>query len=203
MNSGIDRPRSPTRTAGLEPNSAVLAKRRRLNEDIKNLYEDFGTVMDEYEETDYEEEIYEETDYEQEEDYHCSDCSSEDGSDCCMVCNGDFLMQTEDEDDEDEDQIDEDDDYDQDEDVEGEESEGGDAKKDNTAARVKEDRRDNEKDGGKAVGTTGQDVGDSEVTEVVEPVWHPLFKPDIPKVVLLSNDNQKLSVDRHTLCSNR
>ena len=33
--------------------------------------------------------------------------------------------------------------------------------------------------------------------------WHPLFRQDAPKVVLLSNDNQKLCVDKSTLSNHR
>jgi hypothetical protein len=33
--------------------------------------------------------------------------------------------------------------------------------------------------------------------------WHPLFKQDTSKVILLSNDNQKLCVDRITLSYHR
>ena len=76
-------------------NSDQLAKKRKIDEDIRNLYEDFGTVMDNYEETEYGEQDYEEEEEDFQEDYYRSDleCSSEDGSDCCAMCNSDFPME--------------------------------------------------------------------------------------------------------------
>jgi hypothetical protein len=185
-------------------NSEVLAKKRKIDEDIRHLYEDFGTVMDDYEETAYGEEDYEEEEEDYEEDYYCSDleCSSEDGSECCVMCNGDFPIE-ESQDEEDEDGIHEGDDYDQDEEEdENGESEDGEKKNGKSEATVKE-KDDNAKDGEGAAKAIEDREGEKERDEVIEAGWHPLFEPDAPTVVLLSNDNQKLSVDRHLLSSQR
>jgi hypothetical protein len=95
MKSNTTRPLSDSLADDCTAESEVIAKKRKIDEDIKNLYEDFGIAMDDYEETEYGEEDYEEEEEDCEEDYHCSDleCSSEDGSDCCAMCNGDFPME--------------------------------------------------------------------------------------------------------------
>jgi hypothetical protein len=202
MNPSATRSLSDSLVGDPTANSEVLAKKPKIDEDIKNLYEDFGTVMDDYVETEYGEEDYEEEEEDCEEDYHCSDleCSSEDGSDCCVMCNGDFPME---DGEEDEDGIDEGDDYDQDEEEdENSESEDGEKKNGKSEATVKE-KDDNAKDGEGAAKAIEDREGEKERDEVIEAEWHPLFEPDAPTVVLLSNDNQKLSVERHLLSSQR
>jgi hypothetical protein len=185
-------------------NSEVLAKKRKIDEDIRHLYEDFGTVMDDYEETAYGEEDYEEEEEEDcEEDYHCSDleCSSEDGSDCCAMCNGDFPIE-ESQDEEDEDGIDEGDDYDQDDDEEETNHDEDNEKIEKSEAKVDE-KVDKIRDGEGAAKAVEDEGGEPKRDAVAEPAWHPLFRSDAPIVVLLSNDNQKLCVYRHTLSSHR
>jgi hypothetical protein len=195
MNPSATRSLSDSLAGGLTEDSEVLAKKRKIDEDIRNLYEDFGTVLDDYEETEYGEEDCEEDEGQEEEegheeeedyeeDYHCSDleCSSEDGSDC-EYCDGEVEYQCEAEEEEEEDyeedeeeefdQYSEDEDYDQ---------------------GVKEDRIDKVHDETKEK---------EPVKTNKELIWHPLFKPDAPTVILLSNDGQKLSVDRHLLSSHR
>jgi hypothetical protein len=204
MNPSATRPLSDSLAGDLTADSEVLAKKRKIDEDIKNLYEDFGTVMDDYEETEYGEEDYEEEE-DCGEDYHCSElgCSSDDGSDdCCAICNGDFPIE-ESQDEEDEDEIDEGDDYDQDEDEdENSESEVGENKNGKSEVPVTE-KDDNAKDGEGAAKAIENESGETGRDEVIEAGWHPLFKPDAPRVILLSNDNQKLCVNRHTLFSHR
>jgi len=210
MNSSATRRLSNSLAGDSTANSDQLAKKRKIDEDIRNLYEDFGTVMDDYEESEYGEEDYEneEEDYEDEEqdceeDYHCTDleCSSEDGSDCCAMCNGDFPME-DGEDEEDEDGIDERDDYDQDDDEEETGHEEDNEKIEKSEAKVDE-KVDKIRDGDGAAKAVEDEGGEPKRDDVVEPAWHPLFRSDAPRVVLLSNDNQKLCVYRHTLSSHR
>jgi hypothetical protein len=218
MNPSATRSLSDSLAGGLTEDSEVLAKKRKIDEDIRNLYEDFGTVLDDYEETEYGEEDCEEDEGQEEEegheeeedyeeDYHCSDleCSSEDGSDC-EYCDGEVEYQCEAEEEEEEDyeedeeeefdQYSEDEDYDQ-----GVKEDRIDKVHDETKEKGNEQDLSNDKHG-------IEDVKD--VAEEKEPVktnkeliWHPLFKPDAPTVILLSNDGQKLSVDRHLLSSHR
>jgi hypothetical protein len=218
MNPSATRSLSDSLAGGLTEDSEVLAKKRKIDEDIRNLYEDFGTVLDDYEETEYGEEDCEEDEGQEEEegheeeedyeeDYHCSDleCSSEDGSDC-EYCDGEVEYQCEAEEEAEEEECEEDEeeeyDYYSDEDY---------------GQGVNEDRVDKVHDEGKEKGNE-QDLSNDkhgiedvkDVAEEKEPVktnkeliWHPLFKPDAPTVILLSNDGQKLSVDRHLLSSHR
>jgi hypothetical protein len=218
MDPSATRSLSDSLVGGPTANSEVLAKKRKIDEDIKNLYEDFGTVMDDYEETEYgeedreedegqeeEEDHEEEEDYE--EDYHCSDleCSSEDGSDC-EYCDGEVEYQYEAEEEAEEEDCEEDEeeecDYYSDEDH-------GQGVKEDKVDKVHDEEKEkgNEQDFSK--GKHGiEDIKDvapekETVKTNEELIWHPLFKPDAPAVVLLSNDNQKLSVDRHLLSSHR
>jgi hypothetical protein len=57
MKSTATRSRPGTETEDANSDSAMIAKKRRLDKDLRNLYEDFGTVMDDYEETEYGEDI--------------------------------------------------------------------------------------------------------------------------------------------------
>jgi len=203
MNPSATRPLSDSLSGGATADSEVIAKKRKIDEDIRNLYEDFGTVMDDYEETEYGEEDYE-GEEDCGEDYHCSDlgCSSEDGSDdCCAVCNGDFPMEDSQEE-EDEDGIDEGDDYTQDEDEEESEHDEDIGKIEKSEAEVDE-KVDEIRDGEGASKAVKNQDRQTEMVEVDEPTWHPLFRSDAPRVILLSNDNQKLCVYRHTLSSHR
>jgi hypothetical protein len=203
MNPSATRSLSDSLVGDPTANSEVLAKKRKIDEDIKNLYEDFGTVMDDYEETEYGEEDYEEEEEDCEEDYYCSDleCSSRDGSDCCAMCNGDFPIE-ESQDEEDEDGIDEGDDYDQDDDEEETNHDEDNEKIEESEAKVDE-KVDKIGDGEGAAKAVEDEGGEPKRDAVVEPAWHPLFRSDAPRVVLLSNDNQKLCVYRHTLSSHR
>lgn len=201
MNPSATRPLSDSLSGGATADSEVLAKKLKIDEDIRNLYEDF--VMDDYEETEYGEEDYE-GEEDCGEDYHCSElgCSSEDGSDdCCAVCNGDFAMEDGQEE-EDEDGIDEGDDCTQDEDEEESEHDEDNGKIEKSEAEG-DKKDDNNKDGEGAAKAVENQDRETETDEVDEPAWHPLFKPDVLRVVLLSNDNQRLCVNRQTLSSHR
>jgi len=184
MNPGATRPVSDSLAGDLTAGSEVIAKKRRIDEDIRNLYEDFGIVMDDYRGMDedirdlYEEvgivmDDYQETEY-GEDDYE-----------------------------EDEDGIDEGDDDDQDEEeCMNSQCQDGEKKDGKSEAAVKEND-DNDKDGeGPARAIDDKDEGTAR-EEAIDAAWHPLFRPDVPKVILLSNDNQKLCVDRHILSSHR
>jgi len=203
MNPSATRPLSDSLSGGATADSEVLAKKRKIDEDIRNLYEDFGTVIDDYEETEYGEEDYEGGE-DCGEDYHCSElgCSSEDGSDdCCAVCNGDFPLEDGQEE-EDEDGIGEGDDCTQDEDEEESEHDEDNGKIEKSEAEVDE-KVDKIRDGGGAAKAVEDEGGEPKRDDVVELAWHPLFRSDAPRVILLSNDNQKLCVYRHTLSSHR
>jgi hypothetical protein len=191
MSSSATRSRPASVSKDANSDSAIIAKKRRIQKDIRNLYEDFGTVMDDYEETEYGEDSEKEEEYEM--DYHED---PEYGSECCAMCSGDIPME-DGQDEEDEDQIDEGDDCDQDKDEE--ESNHGQEKSEVEMKEKDDDDKDSERTGK----VTGSDDEETETAESIEPAWHPLFKPDAPKVILLSNNNQKLCVDRHTLSSHR
>jgi len=200
MNPSATRPLSDSLSGGATADSEVIAKKRKIDEDIRNLYENSGTVIDDYEETEYGEEDYQGGE-DCGEDYHCSDlgCSSEDGSDdCCVVCNGEFPMEDS-HDEEDDDGIDEGDNSDQDGDEDGN-SHSEDDEKSKAPVKEKDDSAKNSEGAAKAIEDR---EGDTERDEVNEAPWHPLFKPDTPRVILLSSDNQKLCVNRHTLSSHR
>jgi hypothetical protein len=123
------------------------------------------------------------------------------GSECCAMCSGDIPME-DGPDEEDEDQIDEGDDCEQDKDEE-ESKHDQDNKRDAKSEVEVKEKDDDDKDRERTGKVTGNDDGEDETAEISEPAWHPLFKPDAPKVILLSNDNQKLCVDRHTLSTHR
>ena len=217
MNPSATRPLFDSLSGGATADSEVLAKKRKIDEDIKNLYEDFGTVIDDYEETEYGEEDYEEEKYHEEEegdhdeeedyeeDYHCSDleCSSEDGSNC-EYCNGEVEYQREVEEEaeeEDCEEVEEEEyDYYSDEDY-------GRGVNEDRVDKVHDEEKGNERDLSKdkhGMENVKDLAAEKEtVKENEELTWHPLFKPDAPTVVLLSNDGQKLSVDRHLLSSHR
>jgi len=198
MNPSATRPLSDSLSGGATADSEVLAKKLKIDEDIRNLYEDF--VMDDYEETEYGEEDYE-GEEDCGEDYHCSDlgCSSDHGSDdCCAICNGDFPIE-ESQDEEDDDGIDEGDDTDQDGEDDGH-SRSEDEEKSEAPVKEKDDSAKNSEGAAKAIEDR---EGDTERDEVNEAPWHPLFKPDAPRVILLSSDNQRLCVNRHTLSCHR
>ena len=184
MSPGATRPVSDSLAGDLAADSGVIAKKRRIDEDIRNLYEDFGIVMDDYQGTDedirnlYAEvgivmDDYQETEY-GEDDYE-----------------------------EDEDGIDEGDDYDQDEEeCMNSQCQDGEQKDEKSGAAVKENS-DNDKDWeGPAKAIDDKDGGTAR-EEAIDVAWHPLFRPDVPRVIILSNDNKKLCVDRHILPSHR
>jgi hypothetical protein len=177
----------------------IAKKCKPVEESIKDLFEDFETVMDDYEEEDYEGEDYEEEDYEETEygvESHSSElgCSSEDDAVSCGHCNGDYEDMYDDDEGEYED-ADPDDDHDSD-------FEDGDKDKDGNKEEVeKSEGGTKEKQLEDVIGGDHQNPKTAEI--VPEPVWHPLFKPDLPKVILISNDNQRFCFDRATLSLHR
>jgi len=168
----------------------IVDRKRSVVTNAMDYYEEFDADMDDYEE-DYEDEEYEE----EWEEYCSSDfaCSSAG----CLMCNGDYMMEDEyDYEDEGEyEDADPDDDYDQDTQNECADEGQEDQEKKETEGKGKD--KEAHQDQEIIIGSAEKKLQPNQIK--VEPTWHPLFRLDDPKVVLLSNDNQKFCIDKRIL----
>jgi len=169
----------------------IVDRKRSLVTNAMDYYEEFDADMD-----DYEGEL-EDEDFEEEEEYCSSDfaCSSAG----CLMCNGDYMMEDE---------------YDYEDEGEYEDADPDDAHDLDSMDMCEDESQEDAKVEETESKGTNKEVHQENVTGgpdkklqpdqiKVEPTWHPLFRPDDPKVVLLSNDNQKFCIDKRILVSYR